>query len=151
MRLSKPCTGEQGRGFAVVADEVRSLASRTQQATTEIRDMIERLQSGTQNAVNVIKRSGDTTQLTVEKAQTAAGSLDQIVSSVALISDRNTQIANASEEQSAVATEIDRSVVQISQLAEHSELASERIAQATTELSKLGDNLHEMISQFKTA
>ncbi|MET0090431.1 MAG: methyl-accepting chemotaxis protein [Candidatus Thiodiazotropha sp.] len=143
--------GEQGRGFAVVADEVRSLASRTQQATTEIRDMIERLQSGTQNAVNVIKPSGETTQVTVEKARTAAESLDQIVSSVALISDRNTQIANASDEQSAVATEIDRSVIQISQLAEHSALASEQIAQATAELSKLGDNLHDMISQFKTA
>ena len=143
--------GEQGRGFAVVADEVRSLASRTQQATTEIRDMIERLQSGTRNAVEVIHSSGETTVTTVEKAQTAAESLDQIVSSVGLISDRNTQIASASEEQSAVAHEIDRSVVQISQLAEHSSLASEQIAKATAELSHLGESLQEMISHFKTA
>ncbi|MEJ2467032.1 MAG: methyl-accepting chemotaxis protein [Candidatus Thiodiazotropha sp.] len=143
--------GEQGRGFAVVADEVRSLASRTQQATTEIRDMIERLQSGTQNAVDVIRRSGDTTLETVEKAQAAADSLDHIVSSVALISDRNTQIASASEEQSAVALEIDRSVVQISQLTDHSALASEQITQATAELSELGESLQEMISHFKTA
>ncbi len=143
--------GEQGRGFAVVADEVRTLASRTQQATTEIRDMIERLQSGTQNAVDVIHRSGETTTATVEKAQGAAEALDQIVSSVELISDRNTQIANASEEQSAVAIEIDRSVVQISQLAEHSAVASEQVTQATAELSQLGETLQEMISQFKTA
>jgi methyl-accepting chemotaxis protein len=143
--------GEQGRGFAVVADEVRSLASRTQQATTEIRDMIERLQNGTQNAVEVIRRNGETTQGTVDKAHAAADSLDQIVSSVALISDRNTQIANASEEQSAVALEIDRSVVQISQLTEHSALTSEQIAQATAELSQLGESLQEMISHFKTA
>ncbi len=143
--------GEQGRGFAVVADEVRSLASRTQQATTEIRDMIERLQSGTQNAVDVIHRSGETTSATVEKAHAAAESLDQIVSSVAQITDRNTQIASASEEQSAVAHEIDRSVVQISQLAEHSSLASEQVAQATAELSRLGETLQGMISHFKTA
>jgi methyl-accepting chemotaxis protein len=143
--------GEQGRGFAVVADEVRSLASRTQEATKEIRDMIDRLQSGTQKAVDVIHRSGESTVETVEKAQSAAESLDQIVSSVALISDRNTQIANASEEQSAVAHEIDRSVVQISQLAEHSALASEQVAQATAELSQLGETLQGMISHFKTA
>jgi methyl-accepting chemotaxis protein len=143
--------GEQGRGFAVVADEVRSLASRTQQATTEIREMIERLQSGTQNAVDVIHRSGDTTHATVEKAQTAADSLDRIVSSVALISDRNTQIASASEEQSAVAHEIDRSVVEISQLTEHSLLASQQISQATDELSRLGETLNSMVSKFKTS
>jgi methyl-accepting chemotaxis protein len=143
--------GDQGRGFAVVADEVRSLASRTQQATQEIRDMIERLQSGTQNAVDVIKRSGETTVVTVDKSNSAAESLDKIVSSVALISDRNTQIANASEEQSAVAQEIDRSVVQISQLADHSSQASEQITQATAELSRLGESLQQMISHFKTA
>jgi methyl-accepting chemotaxis protein len=143
--------GEQGRGFAVVADEVRSLASRTQQATTEIKEMIERLQSGTQNAVDVIQRSSETTQITVDKAEGAAGSLDQIASSVSLISDRNMQIASAAEEQSAVAQEIDRSVVQISQLTEHSVLASEQISQATDELSRLGDTLKQMISSFKTS
>jgi methyl-accepting chemotaxis protein len=143
--------GEQGRGFAVVADEVRSLASRTQQATTEIREMIERLQSGTQNAVDVIQRNGEATVGTVEKAQAAADSLDQIVSSVALISDRNTQIANAAEEQSAVAQEVDRNVVEISQLSEQGLLASEDISQATAELSHLGEAMQDMISQFKTS
>jgi methyl-accepting chemotaxis protein len=143
--------GEQGRGFAVVADEVRSLASRTQQATKEIREMIERLQSGTQNAVDVIQRSGNTTLETVDKAQKATDSLNRIVSSVASISDLNTQIANASEEQSAVAQEIDRSVVEISQLTEQSLLAGEQISHATDELSRTGEILHGIISKFKTA
>ena len=143
--------GEQGRGFAVVADEVRNLASRTQDATKEIQEMIEQLQSGTQNAVDVIHRSRDTTQATAEKAQHATDSLDQIVNSVELISGRNTQIASASEEQSAVALEIDQSVIQISQLTEQTFLASEQISQATAELSHLGETLHEMISHFKTA
>jgi methyl-accepting chemotaxis protein len=143
--------GEQGRGFAVVADEVRSLASRTQQATTEIKEMIERLQAGTQNAVDVIQRSSQTTQVTVDKAEGAAGSLDHISSSVSQISDRNVQIASAAEEQSAVAQEIDRSVVHISQLTEHSVLSSNQVSQATDELARLGDSLQRMISSFKTS
>ncbi|MET0066697.1 MAG: methyl-accepting chemotaxis protein [Candidatus Thiodiazotropha sp.] len=142
--------GEQGRGFAVVADEVRSLASRTQQATTEIREMIEKLQRETHNAVDVIHRSRESTHATVDKARGASETLDRIVSSVGMISDRNTQIASASEEQSAVAHEIDRSVVQISRLSEHSEVASQQITQATAELAHLGESLREMISQFKT-
>lgn len=143
--------GEQGRGFAVVADEVRSLSTRTQEATKEIRDMIVRLQDGTDNAVNVINRSGGATSETVTMANEAAESLAHVVASVVQISQRNIQIASASEEQSAVAAEIDRSVVHISDLAKQTSMASEEIAQATAELSSLGEDLREMISQFKTS
>ncbi|MCW8848272.1 MAG: methyl-accepting chemotaxis protein, partial [Sedimenticola sp.] len=137
------------RGFAVVADEVRTLASRTQQSTREIQEMIERLQSGTTEAVQVMNRSQSTTQITVDKAHAAAESLNKIVQSISMISDMNTQIASAAEEQSAVAQEIDRSIVQISQLAEEATHGSDRVATSSQELSRLSEGLQAQVSQFK--
>ena len=141
--------GEQGRGFAVVADEVRTLASRTQQSTQEIQEMIERLQSGTGEAVQVMSSSQSTSRSTVDKARAAGDSLTKIVKAVATISDMNTQIASAAEEQSAVAQEIDRSIVQISQLAEASANGSDRVATASRELSSLGEQLQRQVLQFR--
>lgn len=141
--------GEQGRGFAVVADEVRTLASRTQQSTEEIQEMIERLQSGTNEAVQVMEQSQSTTRVTVDKAQAAAESLNKIVQAVATISDMNTQIASAAEEQSAVAKEIDCSIVQISQLAEQATGSTDQVVNSSQELARLSEDLRAQVSQFK--
>jgi methyl-accepting chemotaxis protein len=141
--------GEQGRGFAVVADEVRTLASRTQQSTTEIQEMIERLQGGAQDAVAVMDAGREKFQKSVELAESAGQSLNEITQAVAAIRDMNAQIASAAEEQSTVTEDINRNVTEISASSDHTSQVSAQAAQASSILSEHAQELDQIVQNFK--
>lgn len=141
--------GEQGRGFAVVADEVRTLAQRTQESTDEIQAMIEKLQSAAQDAVRAMDASMTYTQETIDEAQQAGQSLDSILEAVESIRDMNTMIASAAEEQSLVAEEINRNVVNIVDLSQTSSQSVQQVSQSSDELAGQADQLHSLVGQFR--
>ncbi|WP_337841968.1 methyl-accepting chemotaxis protein [Rheinheimera sp.] len=141
--------GEAGRGFAVVADEVRALAHRTQVSTKEIEAMIARIRGGTNDAVSSMQHSAEKAAQALQVARAAGDALSVITERINKISDSNLVIASAAEEQAKVAREIDRNIVNISDLATQTAAGANQTSASAHELSRLAVDLNALVTRFK--
>jgi len=141
--------GEQGRGFAVVADEVRALAERTTRATKEISEMIKTIQSETKQAIISMEEGVKGTVKGADEATRLETALQEILEQVNAVTMQVSQIATAAEEQTATTSEITGKIHRISSIIEGASKGAHDTAASSSNLSKMGDDLNRMISQFK--
>ncbi len=141
--------GDAGRGFAVVADEVRGLAQRTQQSTEEIQYLVATLQNGTREVSDIMLGSRNLTDSSVALTRKAGTSLENITRTVSNIQAMNQQIAAAAEQQSSVADEISRSILNVRDVSEQTAEGSNETAASSVALARLGNQLQMMVSHFR--
>ncbi|HEY4664571.1 MAG TPA: methyl-accepting chemotaxis protein [Comamonas sp.] len=126
--------GEQGRGFAVVASEVRSLAGRSAEAAKEIKalinDSVERVRTGSEQ----VHRTGET--------------MEDIVQSIARVSDIVSEIAEASLEQSKGLAQINDAVANLDDVTQQNAALVEQTSAASTALQEQARQMAQMSAKF---
>ncbi|MGF7243953.1 methyl-accepting chemotaxis protein [Pseudomonas oryzihabitans] len=142
--------GDAGRGFAVVADEVRSLAVRTASSISEIHQLIATLQGAAHEAAEAVRAGATESSAGRDQVLASGERLRSITTAVEAIRDMNRQIATAAEEQTSVAEDIARNLVEIVTVARHNEedlqrthIASERLQGVSQDLSSLAGRLRD--------
>ncbi|EPZ5427193.1 methyl-accepting chemotaxis protein [Vibrio parahaemolyticus] len=141
--------GEHGRGFAVVADEVRSLASKTQESTVSIQEIIEKLQKQSERAQTNMAQNVELIVHSVQLADNIKASFEDISASVDSISETNTVVATAAQEQFSVTEDISRNTTLAFDLVQQNVFGMNDTLQASSDLAKLAETQKSVLGFFK--
>jgi methyl-accepting chemotaxis protein len=127
--------GEQGRGFAVVASEVRNLAQRSAGAAKEIKSLIGDSVEKVERGSKLVGQAGVT--------------MDEVVASVRRVTDIMSEIASASQEQSAGIEQVNQSIIEMDAMTQQNAALVEEAAAAAQSLQDQAGELSRVVSIFK--
>ena len=127
---------------------MRSLAQRTQESTSEIEGIINTLQQRTQEVVSIMHQCRTQGGESATQATKAGELLGSITIDVQTIMEMSTHIATAIDEQSQVASEVNKNVVRIRDIAEGAAAHSQTNAQTSEEVSEQARVLHQALSKY---
>jgi len=141
--------GDQGKGFAVVAQEVRSLAEQSKQATIQVRNILHDIQNGTSAAVLATEHGTkivDNGMSLSLKTTTFITSISQGIEKVVAAA---TQIAISNQQQLLGIEQVTIAMTSIKDTTGQQVIQMKKIESDVNDLSQVGDNLTEMINEYK--
>eukprot|EP01133_Synstelium_polycarpum_P011028 gene11028-12853_t len=131
-----------------LADDVTANATQVEDLAQKVYGISKVLDQGTDQAVSSMQQSNTRARSTLDIAKSAGTALEEIASAFTLINERNLVIASASEEQAAVAREVDRNLMNIRDLAQQTSAGANQTSAASQELSRLAVDLNTMVARF---
>ncbi len=134
--------GEAGKGFAVVANEVKELAKETATATDDISAKIDAIQTDTRGAVEAIALISSIINQISDIQTTIAGAVEEQTATTAEISRNVAEAAKGSRE-------IARNILGVAQAASSTAGGANDIRVAAGELSRMAGELQKVVTLMK--
>ncbi len=148
--------GEAGKGFAVVANEIKDLAKQTAMATLDIKNKIQGIQQATGVTVKEINEISSVITDVDQIVATIAAAVEEQSATTKEIADNVHQASQGIGEvnenvsqSSAVSAEIANDIATVNHSANEMNTASSQVKVSAQDLSKVADNLKQMVAQFK--
>ena len=148
--------GEAGKGFAVVANEIKELAGQTSKASQDIKEKIDNIQAtatgsmtGMADVSKVIAQVSEIVSQIAWAVEQQSAATHEISENIANASSGIEEVNRNVSQSAVVADSITHDITRVNQSSANMAERSHRIEASAEGLSKLAENLDELVSHFK--